>query len=58
MTYIVSAEEGADPVTVRVYENKPLTFTDTNGTTKGVYADILNYIAEKEGWEIEHVSCE
>jgi PAS domain S-box-containing protein len=38
-------------ITVGVYENNPMIYT-SEGEVKGVYADILNYIAEKEDWAI------
>ena len=40
---------------VGMYQNKPLIFSDTDGTIKGVYADILEHIARKENWHIEYV---
>ncbi len=51
---IVSADE-ATTVKVGVYENEPLIFAGMNGTVKGIYADILEYIADEEGWEIEYI---
>ena len=41
---------------VGVYQNKPLLFTDTDGKVKGIFADILNYIAKKEEWNIEYIN--
>ena len=43
-------------IKVGVYQNKPLLFTDTDGKVKGIFADILNYIAQKERWKIEYIS--
>lgn len=43
-------------IKVGVYQNKPLLFTDTDGKVKGIFADILNYIAKKEEWEIDYVN--
>jgi len=57
-TAFISAMVSADDTTtvrVGVYENEPLIFTDENGTAKGVYADILEYVALEEGWKIEYV---
>ena len=51
----ISADDSTVFLKVGVYENEPLIFTDKNGTVEGVYADIIRYIAEKEGWEIEYV---
>jgi hypothetical protein len=38
---------------VGVYENKPLIFTDSSGEVNGIFADIIEYIALEEGWEIK-----
>lgn len=42
-------------IKVGVYENKPLIFTDNNGEAKGIFADIIEHVASKEGWKIEYV---
>jgi len=41
-----------DPTTVRfgVYQNAPLVFTDEDGHASGIFIDLLEYIADKEGW--------
>ena len=41
-------------IKVGVYQNIPLSFTDEQGAVKGLFIDILEYVAEKEGWEIEY----
>lgn len=41
-------------VKVGVYDNKPLAFTDSSGNVKGFIADIIEYIAEKEKWNVEY----
>ncbi|WP_297694270.1 transporter substrate-binding domain-containing protein, partial [uncultured Eudoraea sp.] len=43
-------------IKVGVYQNRPLLFTDEDGKVKGIFPDILNYIAKKEGWTIEYHS--
>ena len=43
-------------IRVGVYQNKPLLFTDTDGKVKGIFADILNYVAKNEEWTIEYVN--
>ena len=43
-------------IRVGVYQNRPLLFNDTDGKVKGIFADILKYVAAKEGWTIEYVS--
>ena len=42
-------------VRIGVYENAPKIYTAADGTVKGFWADILYYIARKEGWQIEWV---
>lgn len=42
-------------VRVGVYDNKPKIYKDKDGNIKGFWADITNYIAEKEGWQMEYV---
>ena len=42
-------------IKVGAYQNKPLLFQDQDGGIKGIFADILAYIADEEDWEIEYV---
>jgi PAS domain S-box-containing protein len=42
-------------IRIGVYENAPKIYTDADGTVKGFWPDILNYIAKKEGWQIQWV---
>ena len=48
---------GAPGQTVRVafFEARPSIFTDESGRPAGFYPDILNYVAEQEGWRLEYV---
>ena len=39
-----------------MYQNRPLLFNDTDGKVKGIFADILKYVATKEDWTIEYMS--
>ncbi|MBB6062923.1 HD-GYP domain-containing protein (c-di-GMP phosphodiesterase class II)/ABC-type amino acid transport substrate-binding protein [Thermosipho japonicus] len=39
---------------IGVYDNYPLCYQE-NGKVKGVYVNILNYIAKKENWSIQYV---
>jgi PAS domain S-box-containing protein len=43
-------------IRVGVYQNRPLLFKDSDGNVKGIFADILEYVAAKEGWAIEYKS--
>jgi hypothetical protein len=43
-------------VTVGVYENAPKVFTDESGRPAGVFIDIIESIAQAEGWDLTYVS--
>lgn len=43
----------ATTIRVGTYENEPLVFRNAQGVHSGVYIDILQYVAEKEGWTLE-----
>ncbi len=49
------AENSKLVVKVGLYEDEPLIFQDNNGNVKGLYADVLEYIAVQEDWEIQYV---
>ena len=37
---------------VGVYENAPKIYSDNNGTVSGFWPELINAIAQKEGWKI------
>ncbi len=43
-------------VRVGFYENPPKLFKSENGTVEGFWPDLVNYIAEQEGWQVIWVS--
>jgi ABC-type amino acid transport substrate-binding protein/nitrogen-specific signal transduction histidine kinase len=45
------------PVKVGIYQNEPKVYLDQQGKSAGFFPEILNYIAEKEDWELEYVPC-
>jgi serine phosphatase RsbU (regulator of sigma subunit)/ABC-type amino acid transport substrate-binding protein/anti-sigma regulatory factor (Ser/Thr protein kinase) len=47
----------ATTVRVGTYANEPLVFRDSQGVHRGVYIDILEHVAGKEGWTLEYVDC-
>lgn len=51
LTFALSARS----VKVGIYSDKPIIYRDSDGQIKGFYADIINKIAESEGWELEFV---
>lgn len=42
-------------VTVGFYENAPKVFTSESGKPSGVFIDIIEHIAKKEGWTLRYV---
>lgn len=42
-------------VRVGLYENAPKVFTDASGKPAGIFVDILNEIAHREGWRLSYV---
>ena len=53
LPYALSADS---TIKVGVYNNEPLLFADADGRGKGVFADIIEHVASKEGWQIEYVT--
>jgi len=43
---------GATTVRVGLYENPPKIFTDAQGNPAGFWPNIIEYIADVEGWSI------
>ena len=52
---ISPARAGDTIVYVGVYENAPKIFTSESGTPAGIFIDIIEYIAENEGWSLHYV---
>ncbi len=42
-------------IRIGAYQNPPKVFTDEQGSVLGIFPDILNYIAQKEQWQLEFV---
>lgn len=42
-------------VKVGIFDSSPVCFIDKNGDAKGVFPELLNYIAEKENWTVEYI---
>lgn len=47
---------GASPIRVGIYNNAPLIFSDGQGQGQGFFADILEYVAAQEGWNLDYVA--
>jgi len=52
---VVFAAPDAMIVKVGTYENEPKIFTSPEGRPSGMFIDIIEYIAKKEGWNLEYV---
>ena len=50
------AVQGAEPVRVGIYQNRPGAFVDEAGVARGFYIDLLEEIARNEGWPLTYVS--
>jgi len=42
-------------IKVGIYDDYPLAFIDSLGAPKGLYVDILNYVARKENWSLKYI---
>jgi diguanylate cyclase (GGDEF)-like protein/PAS domain S-box-containing protein len=49
---------GAAELRVGVYANEPKILLDRNGRPSGIFGDLLQEIARREGWRLEAVPCE
>ncbi|MEN8263276.1 MAG: transporter substrate-binding domain-containing protein [Nitrospirota bacterium] len=58
-TLFVSTSAGQvdAPLNLRVgaYENQPKIYTDSEGNVIGIFPEILNHIATREGWSLKYV---
>jgi|GEM_PF-1831268 len=48
--------QATESIKVGIFQNKPVTYFE-NGP-KGIFVEVLDHIAEKEGWKIEYRLCE
>lgn len=55
----MAAAVADEPTTLRVgvYENPPKVMLHERGHITGIFGDLLNHIAQREGWQIEPVPC-
>lgn len=45
----------AKQVRVGIFQNEPIIFKNAEGVAEGLYADVLNAIAQEEGWQLKYV---
>lgn len=57
---VFSAAVQAEQRTLRVGvgSNPPIAFRDSSGAMQGIAVDVLNYVAQQEGWRLEYVHDE
>lgn len=46
----------SESIKVGIFQNKPIVYFE-NGP-KGLFVEVLDYVVQKENWEIEYVVCE
>lgn len=49
------ADKGLKTIRVAAFDHYPAIFMDKDGKVRGFFADLLEAVAEKEGWHIEYV---
>jgi PAS domain S-box-containing protein len=42
-------------IRVGITDNKPMCYIDDKGKPAGIFVEVLNYVAAKEGWNLEYV---
>jgi len=47
-----------ETIRVGIYHNPPLSFVDMDDQPQGFFVDVLEQIADEEGWQIEYHLCE
>ncbi|UII20456.1 PAS domain-containing protein [Fulvivirga ligni] len=52
--FFIITSAHSQQVTMGVYENYPLVYSDENGEPQGLFVDILRYAAEREGWQVSY----
>ncbi|MGB3224724.1 MAG: PAS domain S-box protein [Desulforhopalus sp.] len=53
---ILSAKAENQVIKIGVYENAPKIFISESGSPAGIFIDIIEHIAEKEGWNLQYIS--
>lgn len=53
--WIPVSADAAVVIRVGIYDNEPKIFIDDAGNPSGFWPNIINYIADREGWQLEYV---
>lgn len=51
------AAAAAPELRIGVYENEPKIFTDAKGKPAGIFIDLIEAVAAREGWRLRYVPC-
>lgn len=52
--FVLLRISAAENVTVGVYQNVPLCFSDKYNKSKGIFIDVLDYVAKTYNWQIQY----
>lgn len=55
---MVSSAANAREVVAGLYENEPKIFTAADGRAAGIFPELLDEIAAREGWQLRYLRCE
>ena len=55
LLFCLSSHAGGT-VRVGIYQNEPVIFIDKKAEVKGIYSDVLSYIARKEKWTLRYIN--
>lgn len=58
MLFLLASTATLDIIRVGIYDNPPLSFVDDEQKPQGFLIDVLERIAEEEGWQLEYHLCE
>ena len=50
---VVSFSQETEPIKVGIYEFEPLITTQENAQSRGIFIELLEYVASQEGWQLE-----
>lgn len=54
--FFFCAAASARTVKIGIYENAPKVFTDASGQPAGIFVDVIEHVAKKQGWQIRYVT--
>ncbi|MCF2141216.1 MAG: transporter substrate-binding domain-containing protein [Candidatus Lokiarchaeota archaeon] len=53
--YATAISDIPSQITVGIYDNYPFAYKSNDGTYNGIYVELMSYIAQKEGWNINWI---